>query len=333
MNHSFPQAPVAARRLLPALTVVALIAGAAAAQIAIAQAFPSKPIRIVVPAAPGGGTDVLARMLSPELTKQFGQQMIIENRAGGATMIGTEFVARSAPDGYTMVIATTPHAINPTLYKKVPYDPVKDFTMISQLGLTTTVLVVHPSLPVNNVKEFIALAKSKPGQLTAGTAAGNSAYLAVEMLKTMAKIDAVNIPYKGAGQALIDLVAGHIQFQVNTLLAAKPFIDSGRLRAIGVCSAKRTASLPNVQAIGETLKGFETSGWYALLGPANISRETTLRIHDGFAKALRTPEITKRLADQGVEVTAGTPDELTKLMPLEIKKWGEVVKSSGATPG
>jgi tripartite-type tricarboxylate transporter receptor subunit TctC len=177
------------------------------------------------------------------LTKQFGQQIVIENRAGGATMIGTEFVARSAPDGHTLVIATTPHAINPTLYKKVPFDPVKDFTMISQLGLTTTVLVVHPSLPVNNVKEFIALAKARPGQLTAGTAAGNSAYLAVEMIKTMAKIDAVNIPYKGAGQALTDLIAGHIQFQVNTLLAAKPFIDSGRLRAIGVCSAKRSKGL------------------------------------------------------------------------------------------
>ena len=299
----------------------------------LAQAFPSKPIRLVVPAAPGGGTDVLARLLSPELTKQFGQQIVIENRAGGATMIGTEFVARSTPDGHTLVIATTPHAINPTLYKKVPFDPIKDFTMISQLGLTTTVLVVHPSLPVNNVKEFIALAKARPGQLTAGTAAGNSAYLAVEMIKTMAKIEAVNIPYKGAGQALTDLIAGHIQFQVNTLLAAKPFIDSGRLRAIGVCSAKRTDSLPNVQAIGETLKGFETSGWYALLGPAGIPRDTTLRIHDGFAKALRTPEITKRLAVQGVNVLAGTPDELAKVMPAELKKWGDVVKSSGATPG
>jgi len=299
----------------------------------LAQAFPSKPIRIVVPAAPGGGTDILARLLSPKLNEQFGQPIVIENRAGGATMIGTEFVARSAPDGHTMVIATTPHAINPTLYKKVPFDPVKDFTMISQLGLTTTVLVVHPSLPVNNVKEFIALAKARPGQLTAGTAAGNSAYLAVEMLKTMAKIDALNIPYKGAGQALTDLVAGHVQFQVNTLLAAKPFIDSGRLRAIGVCSANRSASLPDVQAIGETLKGFNTSGWYALLGPAGIPRDTTLRIHDGFAKALRLPEITNRLAQQGVEVLASTPDELARVMPLEIRKWGEVVKSSGATPG
>ncbi len=317
------------RHCLPLFVLLAAVSS----QAALAQAFPSKPIRLVVPAAPGGGTDVLARLLSPELNKQFGQQIVIENRAGGATMIGTEFVARSAPDGHTLVIATTPHAINPTLYKKIPYDPVKDFTMISQLGLTTTVLIVHPSLPVKNVREFIALAKSKPGQLTAGTAAGNSAYLAVEMLKTMAKIDALNIPYKGAGQALSDLVAGHIQFQVNTLLASKPFIDAGRLRAIGVCSAKRSDSLPGVQAIGETLPGFNTSGWYALLGPANIPRDTTLRIHEGFAKALRLPEITKRLADQGVEVLAGTPDELAKVMPLEIRKWGEVVKSSGATPG
>lgn len=298
-----------------------------------AQSFPSKPVRIVVPAAPGGGTDILARMLSPKLNEQFGQQIVIENRAGGATMIGTEFVARSAPDGHTMVIATTPHAINPTLYKKVPFDPVKDFTMISQLGLTTTVLVVHPSLPVKNVSEFIALAKARPGQLTAGTAAGNSAYLAVEMLKMMAKIDALNIPYKGAGQALSDLVAGHVQFQVNTMLAAKPFIQAGRLRAIGVCSAKRSAALPNVQAIGETVKGFETSGWYALLGPAGISRETTLRIHDGFSKALRNTDMTRNLADRGVEVVAGTPDELAKVMPAEIRKWGAVVKASGATPG
>ncbi len=329
---TIPFRTVLARRLalVPCVSLAAMLVAPLAAT---AQAFPSKPVRIVVPAAPGGGTDILARLLAPELNKQFGQQIVIENRAGGATMIGTEFVARSAPDGHTMVIATTPHAINPTLYKKLPFDPVKDFTMISQLGLTTTVLVVHPSLPVRNVREFIALAKSKPGQLTAGTAAGNSAYLAVEMLKTMAKIDALNIPYKGAGQALSDLVAGHIQFQVNTLLAAKPFIEAGRLRAIGVCSATRSAALPGVQAIGETLAGFNTSGWYALLGPANLPRETTLRIHDGFAKALRTPEITNRLAQQGVEVLAGTPDELAKVMPLEIRKWGDVVRSSGATPG
>lgn len=315
----------------PALFLV-LLASAWPALL-FAQPFPSKPVRVVVPAAPGGGTDILARLIAPELGRNFGQQIVIENRAGGATMIGTEFVARSAPDGHTMVIATTPHAINPTLYKKIPFDPVKDFTMISQLGRTTTVLVVHPSLPVKSVSEFIALAKARPGQLTAGTAAGNSAYLAVEMLKKMAGIDALNIPYKGAGQALTDLVAGHVQFQVNTLLAAKPFIEAGRLRAIGVCSAQRSAALPGVPAIGETLKGFDTSGWYALLGPAGISRETTLRIHEGYAKALRLPEMTTGLAQRGVEVVAGTPDELARVMPLEIKKWGDVVRSSGATPG
>jgi tripartite-type tricarboxylate transporter receptor subunit TctC len=295
-----------------------------------AQTYPAKPIRIVVPAVPGGGTDILARLLSPRLTEIFGQTIIVDNRGGAFTNIGTEIVARAAPDGYTVLIATTPHAINPALFPKLPFDPINDFTMISQLALTQTVLVVHPSLPATNVKEFIALAKSKPGQLTAGTAGGNSAYLAVEMLKTMAKIDVLNIPYKGAGQALNDTVAGHVQFQVNTLLAALPFIQSGRLRAIGVCGAKRATALPNVATVAETIKGFESSGWYALMGPAGIPRDVVMKIHDGFSKALRTPEITRRLAEMGVDVVAGTPDELTRLMPREIAKWGAVVKSSGA---
>ena len=287
-----------------------------------AQTYPAKPIRIVVPAVPGGGTDILARLLSPRLTELFGQTIIVDNRGGAFTNIGTEIVARSAPDGYTVLIATTPHAINPGLFPKLPFDPINDFTMISQLALTQTVLVVHPSLPATNVKEFIALAKARPGQLTAGTAGGNSAYLAVEMLKTMAKIDVLNIPYKGAGQALNDTVAGHVQFQVNTLLAALPFIQAGRLRAIAVCGAKRATALPNVATVAETIKGFESSGWYALMGPAGIPRDVVLRIHDGFAKALRTPEITRRLAEMGVDVVAGTPDELTRLMPREIAKWG-----------
>ncbi len=315
------------RSILRGAVVGALLA--APAWVA-AQAFPAKPIRIIVPAAPGGGTDILARLLSPKLTEHFGQTIVVDNRAGGATTIGTEIVARAAPDGHTLVIATTPHAINPTLLPKIPFDPIRDFTMVSQLALTQTVLVVHPSLPVKNVKEFIALAKARPGQLTAGTAAGNSAFLAVEMLKTMAGIDALNIPYKGAGQALNDTVAGQVQFQVNTLLAALPFIQSGRLRAIGVCGAKRAAALPDVATVSETIKGFESSGWYALLGPAHIPRDTVNRIYDGFGKSLRTPEITKRLAEMGVDVLASTPDELARVMPLEIRKWGAVVKSSGA---
>ena len=308
--------------LLPAMLVSCAFASA--------QNYPAKPIRVVVPAVPGGGTDILARLLSPKLTELFGQTVIVDNRGGAFTNIGTEIVARSAPDGYTVLIATTPHAINPSLFPKLPFDPINDFTMISQLALTQTVLVVHPSLPANDVKEFIALAKARPGQLTAGTAGGNSAFLAVEMLKTMAKIDVLNIPYKGAGQALNDTVAGHVQFQVNTLLAALPFIQAGRLRAIGVCGAKRATALPNVPTVAETIKGFESSGWYALMGPAGMPREVVLRINDGFSKALRTPEITRRLSEMGVDVVAGSPDELTKLMPREITKWGAVVKASGA---
>src|SRR5262249_7721245 len=246
---------------------------------AVAQTFPSKPLRIVVPAVPGGGTGILARLLSPKLQEVFGQGGVTENRAGAFTNIGTEFVARSAPDGYTVLIATTPHAINPALFPKLPFDPIKDFTMISLLARTQTVLVVHPSLPVNNVKELIALAKAKPGQLTAGTSGGNSAFLAVEMLKAQAKIDVLNIPYKGAGQALNATVAGHVQFQVNTLLAALPFIQSGRLRAIAVCGAKRATSLPKVPTVAETIPGFESSGWYALLGPAGLSRDVTLKLN------------------------------------------------------
>ena len=308
--------------------VVSLSSGA----IAQTPAFPAKPVRIVVPAAPGGGTDILARLLSPHLTTLLGQSIIVENRAGASTNIGTEFVARAAPDGYTVLIATTPHAVNPSLFRKLTFDPIRDFTMISQLALTQTVLVVHPSLPARNVKELIALAKARPGQLTSATSGGTSQFLAVEMLKARAGIDVLNIPYKGAGAALNDTIAGHVQFQVNTLLAALPFIQSGRLRAIAVCGAKRATSLPNVPTIAETLPGFESSGWYALLGPAGMPRDVVLKLHDAFSKALHTPEITRRLSELGVEVVAGSPDALTKLMPQEISKWAAVVKSSGAQP-
>ena len=294
------------------------------------QAFPSKPIRIIVPATPGGGTDILSRLLSPKLTETLGQNMIIENRAGASTNIGTEFVARSAPDGYTVLMATTPHAINPSLFAKLSFDPVRDFTMISQLALTQNVVLVHPSLPVTNVKEFVALAKARPGQLTAGTSGGTSAYLAIEMLRAAAKIDVLNIPYKGAGAALNDIIAGHLQFQVNTTLATIQFIQAGKLRAIATCGANRTATLPLVPTVAETFHGFESSGWYALMGPAGIPRDVVMKLHAAFSKSIQSPDMVRRLSEQGVDIVAGSPDELTKLMPLEISKWAAVVKSSGA---
>ena len=198
--------------------------------------------------------------------------------------------------------------------------------------MTQTVLVVHPSLPVKNVKELIALAKARPGQLTSATSGGTSQFLAVEMLKSMAGIDVLNIPYKGAGAALNDTVAGHVQFQVNTLLAATPFIQSGgcaRSRCAGRSARLRCRMC---RPSRKPFKGFESSGWYALLGPAGMPRDVVLKLHDAFSKALHTPEITRRLAELGVEVVAGTPDELTKVMPREIAKWGAVVKASGVKP-
>ena len=327
-----PTTPGRTLNALVAINCFALIALPASSGDALGQAFPARPIRVVVPAAPGGGTDILARLLSPRLPEILGQSIIVDNRAGASTNIGTEIVARSAPDGYTVLIATTPHAVNPSLFRKLAFDPINDFTMISQLALTQNVLVVHPSLPVKNVREFITLAKARPGQLTAATSGGTSAFLAVEMLKSMAHLDVLNIPYKGAGLALNDTIAGHVQFQVNTLLAALPFVQSGRLRAIAVCGLKRAASLPDVPTVGETIKGFEASGWYALLGPAGMPSDAVMKLYDAFSKALRSPEITRRLAEFSVEVVAGSPDELTRLMPREITKWAAVVKSSGAKP-
>ena len=313
-----------------ALLVAAL--GLSCAAPALAQApYPNRPLKLITPFPPGGSSDVLSRLLAQKLTETLGQPVAVENRPGAGGNIGHELAAKATPDGYTLLLSNSSTVVtNPFLYKRLGFDPINDFTMISQLALTQNVLVVHPSLPVTSVKQFIALARARPGALTAGTSGGNSAYLAVEMLRSMAKIDIVNVAYKGAGQALNDTVAGHVQFQFNTVLAAMPFIQTGRLRAIGTSGFKRAGSLPDVPAVAETVPGFESSGWYALMGPAGIPRDIVLRIHDGFARALRNPEVTRRLSEMGVDVVAGTPDELTRLMPLEMKKWGAVVRSSGA---
>ena len=315
-----------------ALRIAAAALLALAATQLPAQSYPAKPVRLVIPAAPGGGTDIIARTIGPKLNELLKQNVLIENRAGGSTNIGTETVARAAPDGYTVLMASTPHAINPSLFAKLNFDPIRDFTPISQLATTQTVFVVHPALPVRNVKEFIALAKSRPGQLTAGTSAGTSQFLAVELFKVMAKIDAINIPYKGAGAALTDTIAGHVQFQVNTLVATLPHINSGRLRALGVCGPQRSPILPQLPTVGETLTGFESAGWYGLLGPAGLPRDITAKLHDTFKSALSDPAIKERLASQGVDVVAGSPEELTAFLGREIPKWAGVVKASRLKP-
>lgn len=315
-----------------ALRIAAGLVLALAAPLLPAQSYPAKPVRLIIPAAPGGGTDIIARTIGPKLNELLKQNVLIENRAGGSTNIGTEVVARAAPDGYTVLMASTPHAINPSLFTKLNFDPIRDFTPISQLATVQTVFVVHPALPARNVKEFIALAKSRPGQLTAGTSAGTSQQLAVELFKVMAKIDALNIPYKGAGAALTDTIAGHVQFQVNTLVATLPYISNGRLRALGVCGPKRSQILPELPTVGETLKGFESAGWYGLLGPAGLPRDITTKLHESFKSALSDPLIRERLASQGVDIVAGSPEELSAFLAREIPKWAGVVKAAGLKP-
>lgn len=307
---------------------IAMIISTGAVGIAAAQGYPSRPVRVVVPAAPGGGTDILARMLAPQVNELLGQTMLVDNRAGAATNIGTEHVARSAPDGYTVLMASTPHAINATLFSKLPFDPVKDFAAVSLLATVQTVLVAHPALPVRDVKTLVALAKRRPGEIAAGSSAGTSQFLAVELLNAKAEIRILNVPYKGAGAAMNDLVAGHVQLQVNTLLAAQPFIQAGRLRPLAVCGPRRAAALPDVPTVGETLPGFESAGWYALFGPAGMPRPAIAKLQETFAKALQSPATRDRLTAQGVDVAASSPEELAAFLAREIPKWGGVVKAA-----
>lgn len=311
---------------------IVLLLACASIGSASAQGYPTRAVRVVVPAAPGGGTDILARLLAPAVGELLGQTMIVDNRPGGSTNIGTEQVARAAPDGYTVLMASTPHAINATLFPKLGFDPIRDFAPITLLATVQTVLVVHPALPVADVKSLIALARRRPGELAAGSSAGTSQFLAVEMLNTMGKIRILNVPYKGAGAAMNDLVAGHVQLQVNTLLAAQPFIKSGRLRALAVCGPRRAAALPDVPTMAETLPGFESAGWYALLGPAAMPRPAVDRLQDAFVKALSAPATRDRLAAQGVDVVAGKPEELAAFLVREIPKWGAVVRSANLKP-
>jgi len=298
---------------------------------AVAQTYPSKPIRVVIGAGAGGGTDILGRTLGPKVTELLGQQIIIDNRPGAATNIGAELVARAAPDGYTLLMASSPHVINPSLFAKLPFDPVTDFAPVCRLAVVQNGLVVHPSLPVKSVKELIALAKSRPGKLNFGSSAGTSQFLAVELFKTMAGIDVANIPYRGGGPALTDLLAGQVEMQFNTLLALLPFIKAGKVRALAVAGAQRSAVMPEMPTVSEAgLRGFEASGFYGLFAPANTPRDIVTRLNTAYVAVLTTPEMKKRLNDQGVDVIAGTPDELAEYVREQMPKWAKVVKASGA---
>jgi len=309
------------------------LAACALAFAAQAQPFPSKPIRIIVPFGPGGFTDVAARILQKELAPAIGQPVVIENRPGAGSTIGTDAVAKSAPDGYTLAMVSTAHVISPHLYKQMPYDAIRDFTPVMRLAEGPYVLVVHPSLPVSNVQEFIALAKAKPGEIDyASSGNGSAQHLVGALFTTMAGVNLNHVPYKGSNQAMQDVIGGQVKVSFVGVPNALPNLQSGKLRALGVSTAKRYAELPDVPAIAEAgVPGYDATIWLGLLAPKDTPREVVLKLNADITRILSTAEAKKLMASAGVDVATSSPEEFGRLMQSELERWGKVVKETGAT--
>jgi len=299
---------------------------------ACAQAWPAKPVRLVVPFPPGGGTDVIARIIAPRLGESLGQQIVVDNRAGANGNVGTEFVARAASDGYTLLLnGSGTLAINPGLYEKLPYDALRDFAPIGLAVGQPSMLVVHPSLPAGTVKELIALARKRPGELNyASSGNGSLAHLAAEIFAQSAGVKMVHVPYKGAGPSIVDLIAGQVHLVFASSPSVAPHVASGRLRVLGVTTAKRVAATPEVPTIAESgVPGFEIVGWYGLLAPAGTTAEIVSRLNAALVRALGLADVKDKLAANGLEVSTSTPRGFADFMAAEIAKYSKVVRASG----
>ena len=297
----------------------------------LAQNYPSKPVRMIVAYPPGGGTDIVGRMMAQKLSENFGQTVVIDNRGGAAGNIGSEIAARSAPDGYTVLMGNVaPNAINVSLYARLGYDPVRDFAPISLVASTPNILVVQPSLPVKTVSDLVALAKAKPGTLNYPSAGlGSSSHLAGELFDNIAAVKMVHVPYKGGGPALTDLLGGQVQLMFATMPAAMPHVKAGKLRAIAVTSAKRSPAMPELPTVGETLNGYEAATWYGLLAPAGTPPPIIMALHAEIVKIIGVAQTKERLLAQGFEPVGSTPAEFAAYIKTEIAKWGKVIKAAG----
>lgn len=318
-------------RAMYAMALLTLSSSVTLAQSIGKTAYPTKPVRMVVAYPAGGPTDILARALTQRLSASLGQQFIVDNRPGVAGLVGAELVTKSPPDGYTLLAVPATHAVNPSIYAKMPYDTLRDLTHVALLADAAFILVAHPSLPVKNVKELAALARARPGQLNYGaTSLSGLPNLAGELFNQMNHVKLVGIPYKGGAPATVDLVAGHIQLMFNSILTAMPHIRSGRLRALGVTSAKRTPAAPEVPTIAEQgMPGFEVSGWYGVLAPAGLPADILARLNGEINRAMNDPAVIKRLAVEGAQAVTSTPEEFAARVKNEIEKWGKVVRAAG----
>lgn len=313
------------------LVTLFLLCTALTASAATAQSYPSRPIRIIVPLTQGGSNDLLARIAAERLTASLGQPAVVDNRPGANGNIGTEFVAKSAPDGHTLLMANTSHVINSILSAKLPYDPIRDFAPVALMSSVHFALVVHPSVPAHSVKEFIALARARAGALTyASVGYGSPHHLAMELFKSMAGVDLTHVPYKGAGQFVPDLVAGEVSSVIGAINSLLPHIKAGRLRVLGIAGGRRTPLLPDTPTIAEAaLPGFALDNWGGMLAPAGTPRGIIERLNAEIVGALRDPRIAERLTSQGIEITPSTPEEFQEMMRSYALKWSGVVRAAG----
>lgn len=298
------------------------------------QSYPGRVVRFIAPGPPGGATDILARTIAQKLTESWGQQVIVDNRAGASGIIGTELTAKAAPDGYTIMMGHSgTHAINVGLRKTLPYDPVKDFAPITLVATAPNVLIVHPSLPARSVKELIALAKAKPGRFNyASPGIGFSQHLAGELFSTMAGIKMTHVAYKGSAPALTDVMAGNVLLMFSNIPACIAQVRSNRLRALGVSSLKRSSAMPEVPTIAESgLAGYEAIAWFGVFAPAGLPQDLVKRLHGDIVRILDQPDVRDRTVQQGADPVGNTPEEFGKFVQTEIRKWAEVIRTSGAT--
>ena len=315
-----------------ARSVILLFVVVLAPCIACAQNYPTKPIRMIVPTAPSGGTDLVARMVAQKFPETLGQPGVVDNRGGANGIIGTDLVAKSPPDGYTVLVTLASYqATNPSLYAKLPYDTLADLAPVSLLAEYPYVLTVHPSLPVKTTREFIAFVKSRPGQLSyASSGNGSVPHLGMELFKSMAGIDLVHVPYKGAGQVMTDHVSGQVPSFLNNFLAGRAMIRAGKLRPIAVTSAKRSITMADLPTVSESgLPGYVVTGWYGMLVPAKTPAPVVKTLHEATVKALKSKEVSDKLSSEAAEIVAGTPQQFAEFEKAEISKWAAVIKKIG----